>query len=134
MQSFWVLLAYWQWLDFLVHDQVLAAEPLRVAVSVWLETQWQHFGSPFQQKVWQEINLLNVGETKSYGHIAMLIKNPRSYRAVANACGDNPWPFIVPCHRVVATGFVPQSWRNLGGYGLGSRLKRALLTQEFAVH
>jgi O-6-methylguanine DNA methyltransferase len=130
MSEYWLLTATNTWLKLMVTGQCALAEVWRVYLGVWLEQHWQNFGSAFQQQVWQQINQINFGETKSYGHIALLIKKPRAFRAVANACGANPWPFLIPCHRVVASGFVPKSWRNLGGYGFGTGLKRALLTQE----
>ena len=130
MSGYWLLSAVHTWLELVVTDQFSAAEAWRVYLSEWLEQHWQGFGSPFQLAVWSQINQISLGETKSYGHIALLLKKPRAYRAVANACGANPWPFLIPCHRVVAAGFVPKSWRNLGGYGFGTGLKRALLSQE----
>lgn len=125
--------AAYTWLELVATDQFSLAEVWRVYLAEWLELHWQRFGSPFQLSVWRQINRIGFGETKSYGHIALLLKKPRAYRAVANACGANPWPFLIPCHRVVATGFVAQSWRNLGGYGYGTGLKRALLTQELVM-
>lgn len=130
MTEYWLISAVFAWVKLMISGDFLAAEPWRVYLSVWLEQHWQQFGTPFQQHVWSQINQINFGETKSYGHIALLMKKPKAYRAVANACGANPWPFLVPCHRVVATGFGAKSWRNLGGYGYGISLKRALLTQE----
>ena len=58
-------------------------------------------GTPFQMRVWKEIRKIPFGETRTYSEIAEAIGNPRSYRAVANACGSNPIPISVPCHRVI---------------------------------
>jgi O-6-methylguanine DNA methyltransferase len=63
------------------------------------------------------------GQTKTYKQIAEAISRPKAYRAVANACGKNPYPIVVPCHRVVAAG-------GLGGFSLGIELKKQLLSLE----
>ena len=84
------------------------------------------FGTPFQRKVWAELTRIPPGETRSYKEIAILIGSPNSSRAVANACGKNPLPIIVPCHRVI------RSDGSLGGYSAlgGIEQKRALLKSE----
>jgi methylated-DNA-[protein]-cysteine S-methyltransferase len=76
--------------------------------------------------VWKEIKKIPQGETRSYKQIAKAIGRPKSSRAVANACGKNPYPIIIPCHRVV------KSNGSLGGYsGKGGRnKKRELLKKE----
>ena len=58
-------------------------------------------GTEFQIKVWNEIAKIPKGETKSYKEVAIAIRRPKSYRAVANACGKNPYPIEIPCHRVI---------------------------------
>ena len=67
------------------------------------------------------------GETRSYAWIAKKIGKPRAARAVGAACGANPVPIIVPCHRVIASD------GSLGGFGGGLPLKRRLLKLEGAV-
>ncbi len=67
-------------------------------------------GTIFQQLVWEEISKIPYGETRSYKQIAINIGHPRSSRAVANACGKNPNPITIPCHRVI------RSNGNIGGY------------------
>jgi len=66
------------------------------------------------------------GEVRTYTEIAVQIGHPNSARAVANACGQNPYPPIVPCHRVV------RSDGSLGGYSAegGVETKRRLLSDE----
>ena len=64
----------------------------------------------FQIKVWNEISKIPYGETRTYKQIAESIGHPKSYRAVANACGKNPYPETIPCHRVV------KSDGTIGGY------------------
>ena len=83
-------------------------------------------GTEFQIKVWNEITKIPKGETKSYKEIAIAIGRPKSYRAVANACGKNPFPIEIPCHRVI------KSNGELGGYSSksGSKAKRILLSKE----
>jgi methylated-DNA-[protein]-cysteine S-methyltransferase len=82
-------------------------------------------GTKFQIKVWKEILKIPKGKTKSYKEIAAAIGKPKSSRAVANACGKNPYPVEIPCHRVI------RSNGEIGGYsGGGSKLKRILLSKE----
>ena len=64
----------------------------------------------FQKLVWNEIDKIPFGETKSYKDIAINIGKPNASRAVANACGQNPLPVIRPCHRVICSN------GNIGGY------------------
>ena len=80
----------------------------------------------FEQNVLKELMLIPEGQTKSYKEIARLIGKPSAYRAVANACAKNPYPKIIPCHRVV------KSDGSLGGYSAtgGIKMKRKLLNQE----
>ena len=80
----------------------------------------------FQRLVWTEIEKIPYGETRSYRDIAIAIGRPKSYRAVANACGKNPLPIIRPCHRVICSN------GEIGGYSIngGAALKKALLKCE----
>ncbi len=78
----------------------------------------------FQLRVWQTLQSIPSGETRSYREIAEAIGQPNAARAVARACATNPIPLLVPCHRVI------RSDGDLGGYGLGVERKRALLDQE----
>ena len=81
-------------------------------------------GTPFQLAVWNEMLRIPVGSTRSYGEVAKRIGKPKAFRAVAQACGANPVPIVVPCHRVVASGGA------LGGYTGGLDRKLALLASE----
>ena len=83
-------------------------------------------GTEFQIKVWNEIAKIPKGETKSYKEVAIAIRRPKSYRAVANACGKNPYPIEIHCHRVI------KSNGEFGGYSAkgGSKAKRILLSKE----
>ena len=83
-------------------------------------------GTPFQLKVWQALQAIPYGETRSYGQLAQQLGS--SARAVGNACRANPVPLVVPCHRVVAVS-------GLGGFGGETRgrnidVKRWLLQHE----
>lgn len=83
-------------------------------------------GTEFQVKVWKEISKIPYGETRTYKDLAIAIGRPNSSRAVANACGKNPYPPTIPCHRVV------RSDGKLGGYSGkgGIEQKRNLLLKE----
>lgn len=78
----------------------------------------------FQKQVWQALQRIPYGQTRTYADIAREIGQPTAVRAVANACGANPTALIVPCHRVV------RSDGTMGGYHWGVERKRQLLLQE----
>ncbi len=81
-------------------------------------------GTVFQQIVWSQLTKIPYGDTLSYSEIAKEIGNARAVRAVANACGRNPTPIIIPCHRVIRKN------GDIGGYGLGISRKQSLLERE----
>ena len=83
-------------------------------------------GTEFQIKVWLELKKIPSGEVRTYKQIAEIIGHPKSSRAVANACGRNPFAPTIPCHRVV------RSDGGLGGYsGVGGvATKMKLLIDE----
>lgn len=81
-------------------------------------------GTPFQQRVWKELQNIPFGKTASYGEIARRIDNPKASRAVGLANNKNPLPIIVPCHRVIGKD------GSLTGFGGGLDLKKKLLTLE----
>ena len=83
-------------------------------------------GTHFQKQVWSEIARIPAGETRSYGELAQRLNG--SARAVGQACGDNRFPLVIPCHRVVAAA-------GIGGFAHRRddaylRIKRWLLTHE----
>ena len=86
-------------------------------------------GTKFQISVWKEIKKIPKGQTKTYKDIAVALKKPKSSRAVANACGKNPFLIEIPCHRVI------RSDGKLGGYSGkgGMKQKRKLLKEEGAL-
>lgn len=81
-------------------------------------------GTDFQLRAWKEMLRIPAGSTRSYADVARRIGRPTAYRAVAQACGANPVPIVVPCHRVIASG------GKLGGYTGGLDRKLALLASE----
>ncbi|HEY1663344.1 MAG TPA: methylated-DNA--[protein]-cysteine S-methyltransferase [Verrucomicrobiae bacterium] len=81
-------------------------------------------GTDFQKSVWRQMLKLSVGKTKSYGEIAQAIGKPKAVRAVGGACGANPIPVLVPCHRVLAAD------KKIGGFTSGMHWKRSLLSRE----
>jgi len=80
-------------------------------------------GTVFQQAVWNELKKIPRGQTRTYGEIAAAIGRPNAVRAVGSACGANPIPLFIPCHRVVAKN-------GLGGFGAGLPWKKLLLELE----
>lgn len=81
-------------------------------------------GTVFDRRVWKQLETIAFGSTKSYGQIAAELKDSGASRAVGGACGRNPVPILIPCHRVVG------SKGKLGGYSGGLDIKRALLNLE----
>lgn len=81
-------------------------------------------GSPFEQRVWRELQTIPYGTTTSYGAIARRLGVPNAARAVGAANGRNPIPIVIPCHRVIG------STGGLTGYGGGLARKRHLLDLE----
>ena len=81
-------------------------------------------GTEFQQSVWHALRKISLGQTKSYGEIAVALGRPKAVRAVGGACGANPVPVLVPCHRVLAAN------KKLGGFSGGLDWKVSLLKRE----
>jgi O-6-methylguanine DNA methyltransferase len=81
-------------------------------------------GTKFQQHVWNALRRIATGRTKSYAQVAALIDRPKAVRAVGGACGANPVPVLIPCHRVLAAN------QGLGGFSGGLDWKRKLLARE----
>lgn len=78
----------------------------------------------FPVRVWREIQKIPRGEVRSYARIAKAVRKPLACRAVGQACGRNPVPLVIPCHRVVASGGA------LGGFSGDLAWKRRLLELE----
>ncbi len=78
----------------------------------------------FATRVWKQLLRIPYGHARTYGAVARSVRKPRAARAVGQACGRNPVPLLVPCHRVLAADC------RLGGYTGGTDLKRTLLELE----
>ena len=81
-------------------------------------------GSRFQRRVWDALQAIPRGHTRTYSDVARAIGAPRAARAVARACATNPVAVLIPCHRVVARS------GGLGGYSYGVARKEELLERE----
>ncbi len=81
-------------------------------------------GTPFQQRVWRELQDIPYGVTISYGQLAARIGQPTASRAVGLANGSNPLAIVIPCHRVIGAN------GTLTGYGGGLPIKERLLALE----
>ncbi|MEZ5871472.1 MAG: methylated-DNA--[protein]-cysteine S-methyltransferase [Nitratireductor sp.] len=116
-----------------------ALDEVRRQIDEWFAGTRTHFdlaldyrGNKFQCAVWQALLEIPYGQTRTYGEIAVSIgEGTAASRAVGTACGDNPLPLIIPCHRVVGAG------GTLTGFSHGARggieMKRHLLEHEFRI-
>ncbi len=86
-------------------------------------------GTKFQIKVWNYLKKIPKGKLRTYSQVAKAINKPLAVRAVANAIGKNPFPPIIPCHRVV------RSDGSLGGYsGKGGVTTKKVLLKKEKIH
>jgi methylated-DNA-[protein]-cysteine S-methyltransferase len=107
-------------------------DEVRRELELYFEGKLDHFDLPldwrlsggFRQRVLRAINRIPYGQTRSYTEMARKAGNERAVRAAGTACGSNPIPLVVPCHRVLRTGGA------LGGYGGGLPMKQGLLELE----
>lgn len=83
-------------------------------------------GTEFRRAVWDAMRTIPPGEPISYAELARRAGRPAATRAAGSACGANPIPVVVPCHRILRTG------GGIGGYGGGLAVKRWLLAHEAA--
>lgn len=81
-------------------------------------------GRPFQCAIWALLRTIPRGSTRVYADLAEAVGNPRATRAVGSACGANPLPVIIPCHRVIRRD------GGLGGFAWGTSIKMELLVRE----
>lgn len=126
---------HWIYTHFPDADITYASTDISMKVKKWIASllegkdsnlsfPYALIGTTFQKKVWKRIAEIPYGETISYKKLAEDIHMPKAVRAVGTACGANPIPLVVACHRVLASN------GTLGGYGGGIPLKRMLLTLE----
>lgn len=104
----------------LLADVLAAVEQPGESRAIPLDVQ----GTAFQQAVWQELQRIPHGETRSYAQIAAAVGKPGAVRATGSANGANNVAVLIPCHRVVRTD------GTLGGYAYGVEIKRELLRRE----
>ena len=109
----------------------LTLEDAVTAILGYLDGSEPHLALPldirataFQRRVWQELQRIPYGETRSYADVARRVGRPTASRAVARACATNPAALIIPCHRVVRED------GEMGGYRWGVERKKALIEQE----
>lgn len=100
-------------------EQYIAGERLHFDLALDLR-----YGTSFQQRVWEQLQSIAPGSTRSYGAIAQALGNPQAMRAVGGAVGRNPISIIVPCHRVLGRDGA------LTGFAAGLDRKQALLRLE----
>ncbi|WP_233865519.1 bifunctional DNA-binding transcriptional regulator/O6-methylguanine-DNA methyltransferase Ada [Paraburkholderia adhaesiva] len=112
-----------------------AVAPFIAQIDAYLHGRRERFDLPldiaptaFQQRVWEALQRIPYGETRSYTEIAETLGAPRAVRAVASACASNPVALAIPCHRVV------QKSGSLAGYRWGIERKAALLDAEAKGH
>jgi AraC family transcriptional regulator of adaptative response/methylated-DNA-[protein]-cysteine methyltransferase len=108
--------AYGRW----VQEIVGRTEGRQARLEVPLDLQ----ATVFQRRVWQELQKIPRGTTRTYSQVARAVGNPRAVRAVARACAMNPVSIVVPCHRVIRED------GKLAGYRWGLGRKEELLAQE----
>ena len=113
-----------------IEDQARLA-PFIAQIDAYLRGTREHFDLPldisataFQQRVWDALQRIPYGQTRSYSDIAKAVGSPRAVRAVASACASNPVALAIPCHRVVHKDGA------LAGYRWGTARKVALLSAE----
>ena len=85
-------------------------------------------GTSFQRAVWQKLAKIPFGKTFSYGQLAKSLGRSNAARALGSACGANPLPVVIPCHRVISSS------GDLGGFSGGIRIKKELLKYERISH
>lgn len=78
----------------------------------------------FTKEVYKVVLKIPLGEVRTYKWVAEKLGRPKAYRAVGQALKNNPYPIIIPCHRVIASS------SDLGGYVWGRKTKRAILNLE----
>ena len=83
-------------------------------------------GTPFQRRVWDALRTIAFGKPLTYAQLARRVSGPKSLRAIAQACAENPIALAIPCHRVMGNS------GSMAGYRWGIERKRALINKEVA--
>lgn len=119
-----------RWAGELVHDPKPVAAA-RKQIEEYLNGKRETFtlplaprGTKFQQSVWNALQRIPFGQTKSYGEIATEVRRPNAARAVGQAVGSNPLCLVIPCHRVIASD------GGIGGFAYGVKMKKSILNLE----
>jgi len=110
-------------------EDAAAARAAKEVVLAWFETgafegDLDVSGTPFQAAVWRALRRIPRGRTLTYRQLAAAAGNAEAVRAAGSACGANPVPLLIPCHRVI------RSDGALGGFGPGPAIKAKLLAWE----
>lgn len=107
-----------------IHEQELIEKWANSLFSTKKTTPLFLAGTPFQKSVWSALLTIPAGTTVAYKDIALAIKKPYSFRATANAIGQNPIFYFIPCHRVISSS------GKIGGFRWGVSEKKSILKQE----
>ena len=106
----------------MLHDELALTKHIALQVNAYFAGKLRAFSIPivaqgtfFQKKVWMALATIPFGETRSYGHLATVIGNPRASRAIGRANATNPVCLLVPCHRVIGAD------GSLTGFAFGER-------------
>ena len=83
-------------------------------------------GTPFQRRVWDALRTIAFGKPLTYAQLARRVSGPKSLRAIAQACAENPIALAIPCHRVMGNS------GSMAGYRWGIERKQALINREVA--
>jgi len=83
-------------------------------------------GTPFQRRVWNALRTIEFGKPLTYTQLARRVNGPKSLRAIAQACAENPIALAIPCHRVIGNS------GSMAGYRWGIERKQALINKEVA--
>lgn len=126
-------LASWIWKNYpkaVVNQKEDLAPDLLIQIDSYINKGLQHITFPyklhmtsFQEKVLNTISEIPYGQTITYSELAKKIGKPGAARAIGGACNKNPFPLLIPCHRVVGTS-------SIGGFGPGIEYKKRLLLLE----
>ncbi len=121
----------WGFVDEMEPSPVL--EEAKKQLNAYFSGQLDHFdlplapdGTDFQKAVWDAMCKIPAGKTATYKELAAAAGSPKAFQSVGTACGLNPIPIIIPCHRVLASGDKPGGYSGQGGL----ETKRALLKIE----
>lgn len=112
---------------FINNKELVAKDQYKLTCNTTIENvpkQLLLSGTDFQIKVWKATLEIPEGKTVTYQELAQMIGHPKSFRAVANALGQNKIAYFIPCHRVIRKN------GELGGYKWGIEIKKALLDFE----